>query len=52
MKRLLVSLLVLGLTGCSHVEEPMEAAEVEAEHYITSGRYYTRGAVVTSDGNE
>lgn len=55
MKRLLlVGLLILGLTGCSHVEEqkPMETAETEVEHYITSGRYYTTGTVVTSDGNE
>ena len=53
MKRLLISLLVLGLTGCSYVEEQeIAVVETEAEHYITSGRYYTTGTVVTSDGNE
>ena len=53
MKKLLISLLVLGLTGCSCVEEQEIAViETEAEHYITSGRYYTTGTVVTLDGNE
>lgn len=52
-KLLLISLLVLGLTGCSYVEEQeIAVVETEAEHYITSGRYYTTGTVVTSDGNE
>lgn len=37
------------LSGCT--KEPQVIAEVENTTYITAGRYYTCGEVITSDGN-
>ena len=47
MKRkiIIAILAILCLTGCSKTETP------EHTTYITQGRYYTCGEVVTEDGN-
>lgn len=37
------------LSGCT--KEPQVIAEVESTTYITAGRYYTCGEIITSDGN-
>lgn len=37
------------LSGCT--KEPQVIAEVESTTYITAGRYYTCGEVITNDGN-
>ena len=45
MKKLILAVLVLFLTGCT-------AQEVEVHtHYTAYGRYYTDGTVITNDGN-
>lgn len=48
---ILISLL---LTACSaQPQAPTEAVpEVQHNRYITTGRYYTDGSVITADGNE
>ena len=47
MKKLLALILIMGafliFTGCS--------SEVEPQHYTAYGRYYTKGEVITNDGN-
>lgn len=48
-KLLLVSLLALTLTGCE--EAKVEIPAVEHTASIVSGRYYTNGELITSDGN-
>lgn len=55
MKRAIVLLTIaLCLTGCQQQSEPVPTeTEPVVTHtsYIVSGRYYTSGEVITSDGN-
>lgn len=56
--KLVITILALCcLTGCASVEREMEAqaptmeTEIIHERYVTTGRYYTCGELITSDGN-
>lgn len=54
MKKIIALLsIAMLLTGCQEQSEPCQETEPVVTHtsYIVSGRYYTSGKVVTSDGN-
>lgn len=49
-KAIILSLCAAILSGCGATENE-SVPEVEHNHYITIGRYYTDGSVITDDGN-
>jgi hypothetical protein len=55
MKKIAVALALCAImffcSGCTKNEPEPAPATVETKQYITTGRYYANGSVITKDGN-
>lgn len=54
MKKAILALALCStiLTGCaSNRNEQVDSSETTSKQYMTTGRYYTDGSVITDDGN-
>ena len=53
LKKIIIALLIaLPLTGCASNDTSVDSTTIDSNNYITQGRYYTDGRVITTDGNE